>query len=166
MACRAKSYSGHRAGIRRVARTRAVDLLWAQGEPCEETQGQRETEEKTSGAELDMRGQRDMTYAAYGHLLTWHKRAWIMFVALLCILVAASLSGCTLTPAGAQATAAVDAALTTGVADVQHFNDKALEIGSKAICATSIGSFHRLQRGNVKAGIAMMCGLQPDDLQP
>ena len=74
-------------------------------------------------------------------------------------LLAAILNGCTLAPGGQQFTRSVDTAVDTAVNDVQHFNDKMAETIPKLNCAVTIGAYGRMDEGDVKTGLGLMCGL-------
>lgn len=68
------------------------------------------------------------------------------------------LGACTLIPGGNQATKAFDTVIETGVEDRMSYNDKKAAVLSLALCDISIGAYGRMQDGDVKRGVGLICG--------
>jgi hypothetical protein len=72
------------------------------------------------------------------------------------------LTGCSLAPGGAAFEAAADAGTDVAIREVQHFDDNALKVFTKGICAVTVGAYGRLQEGRVKRGLALICDIHDD----
>jgi len=77
-------------------------------------------------------------------------------------LVAAALlllGGCSLVPGGTGAQRAVETVVDTGIIDRRAYNDRKAELLPALACDISIGAYGRMAEGNVKRGVALICGL-------
>lgn len=69
------------------------------------------------------------------------------------------LGGCSLVPGGAEAQRAVETVVDTGITDRRAYNDKKAEVLPALACDISLGAYGRMAEGNVKRGVALICGL-------
>ena len=75
------------------------------------------------------------------------------------LMLAASMTGCSLAPGGAQAQRAVETVIDTGINDRRAYNDKKAEVLPALACDISVGAYARMTESNVKRGVALICGL-------
>lgn len=73
--------------------------------------------------------------------------------------IALATTACSLAPGGAGVQRAVDAAIDTGITDRRAYNDKKAEVLPALACDISLGAYGRMADGNVKRGVALICGL-------
>jgi hypothetical protein len=79
------------------------------------------------------------------------------------IVIAAGLAvvpgGCSLVPGGGQAQQAIETAIDANISDRRAYNDKKAEVLPALACDISVGAYARMAEGNVKRGVALICGL-------
>jgi hypothetical protein len=75
------------------------------------------------------------------------------------LLAALAAGGCSLVPGGAGVQRAIDTAVDTGIEDRRAYNDKKASVMPALACDISLGAYARMPEGNVKRGVALICGL-------
>ena len=73
--------------------------------------------------------------------------------------MALATTACSLVPGGAGAQRAVETVIDTGLQDRRAYNDKKAEVLPALACDISLGAYGRMTEGNVKRGVALICGL-------